>query len=117
MVASDYPQGSGRPIRKSPESILFVHPEKNEQLWDIYVWRFPQYNGTAEPSLVSLASKRHQDKSLDLKLIALFLPSRQVESQSIERIPYHEYVRRKANFVLELGTKNLEKRYMEGERQ
>jgi len=99
------------------KTALFVHPEKGERLWDIYLWRFPQHDSTTEPSFVTLASKRHQDRTLDLKLLAFFLPSGHKEAQSIEGIPYHDYVRRKALFILEMGVDTLEKRYVEGEEQ
>ena len=117
MVTPNYSQNQGKPPGQPHESILFVHPEKEEQLWDIYVWRFPEYNGTAEPSLVTLTSKRHSDKALDMKLLATFLPSRHQEVQDIMGIPYCDYVRRKALFILEMGVDNLEKKYVEGEEQ
>ena len=113
MISKNYPLGKGQ----SREAILFVHPEKGEKLWDLYVWRFPQYDSTREPSLVTLTSKRHPDKTLDLKLLATFLPSKHQEVQNLRGIPYCDYVRRKAVFILEMGVDDLEMRYVEGERQ
>ena len=98
-------------------TILSILPEKGESSWDLYLWRFPLYEGTQEPSLVTLTSKRHPDKTLDLKLLARFLPSKHQEVQTLQRIPYHDYVRRKALFILEMGVDGLEMRYVEGQKQ
>ena len=117
MVTPNYPQNQGKPPGQPREPILFVHPEKNEQLWDIYVWRFNQNYGTREPSVVSLSSKRHQDRSLDMKIVFTYLPTKHQSVWDWKNLPYHRYVRDKALLIMEVGTEGLEKRYVEGQEQ
>ena len=119
-MAAYPPQDNGKdkPVTgQYPESILFIHPEKDEQLWDIYIWKFSQNNGTREPSFISLSSKRHQDRTLDMKIVFTYLPSKHQSIWDWHNLPYHEYVRDKALLILEVRIENLEKRFVEGKEQ
>ena len=99
------------------ETIIFVHPKKGEQLWDFYIWRFPENQDPRLPDLITFTSKRCQDNTLDVKMVLKYYPLHEQYVWSWRKLPYHIYVRNKAILMLQMGVDNLEMKFVEGREQ